>query len=76
MKTWLYRLASHVLEEIAVRLIGIAMLAVWLLALGLAGKCLLLFARQSLFLSLMGVAALALAVPILALWRYLQKESP
>ena len=73
------RILSGLLEEIIARLIAVAMLAAWGLALGLAlglaGKCFLLFAPQSLFLVLMGVAALALAVPFLALWRLLQKAS-
>jgi len=69
------RILSGLLEEIIAGLIAVAMLAAWGLALGLAGKCFLLFAPQSLFLVLMGVAALALAVPFLALWRLLQKAS-
>lgn len=74
MKNWLKKILSGLLEEIAARLIGGGVLVAWLFALGLTGKCVAFFAPQSLFLLLMGIAALVLAIPFLALWRYLQKD--
>ncbi|WP_414472632.1 hypothetical protein [Microvirga sp. M2] len=75
MRRRLRKILSGLLEEVAIQLIGMAMLAVWLLALGLAGGCISLLAPQSYGILLTAVAALVLAVPLLALWRYLQKES-
>ncbi|MEZ0168932.1 hypothetical protein [Microvirga sp. TS319] len=76
MRRRLRKILSGLLEEVAIRLIGMAMLALWLLALGLAGGCISLLASQSYVILLTAVAALALALPLLVLWQYLQKEAP
>lgn len=76
MKSWLYGVLSSVLEQIAANLIGTAMLAAWLLASGLAGGCISLLAPESSVVALMIAAALVLAVPFMALLRYLGKAPP
>lgn len=63
-------------EDILVRLMAMALFAGWLLALGLAGKCISLLAPGSLFLAFIVIAALVLAVPFVALGRYLEKKLP